>query len=112
VPEPSTPELPFRVDFDPKRGAVLQLTYGKPPRLTTRRTVLFSLEALAIRIAEHQHESHLHQLLADELRRAAIEHFAADPQCLEAAVQALSDPTSTTPLGALLHTTRAQASAQ
>ncbi|GHF62459.1 hypothetical protein GCM10010218_49910 [Streptomyces mashuensis] len=103
MPEQAADELPFRVRFAPETGeVVVMMTYGNPPRQTMRRKTYDSTEALAIAIAEHHHESYLQARLANELAAAAITHLGADPGRLQKAVRALSDPTSTVPVGSIL----------
>lgn len=70
---------------------------------TTRRQVIPSPEALAIAVAAHRHEALLQGRLANSLVSAVIGHLGANPARLDNAVRALSDPTSTVPLGTLLH---------
>ncbi|MGI5338881.1 hypothetical protein ACQEVS_16535 [Streptomyces sp. CA-181903] len=103
MPEPAAAPLPFHVRFDVGTGeVVVMMTFGNPPRQTVRRKTYASTEALAIAIAEHHHESLLQARLADELATAAITHLGADPGRLQQAVRALSDPTSTVPVGSIL----------
>ncbi|WJV51683.1 hypothetical protein [Streptomyces flavofungini] len=96
-------QLPFRVEFDAATGQlVVWKIFGNPPRQTTRRTPIPSLEALAAEVAVHRHEAFLQHSLAQTLASAAVKHLGADPQHLEAAVKALSDPTSTVPVSQIL----------
>ncbi|MEU5437239.1 hypothetical protein AB0G73_28205 [Streptomyces sp. NPDC020719] len=104
MPESAPDQLPFRVGYDmDTRDIIVWMTFGAGGTQTTRRKVYTSLEATVVAVAEHQHEAYLQARLANELAGAAIKHLGADPQRLKAAVQALSDPTSTVPLGAILH---------
>ncbi|MET8183930.1 hypothetical protein [Streptomyces sp. NPDC005336] len=104
MPDVPAEQLPFRVEYDPKtREVVLWMTYGTGPKQTTRRKTLPSLEALAIAVAGHRYEAFLQSRLANTLAQEAVTHLGADPGRLEAAVRALSGPTSTVPLGTLLH---------
>lgn len=104
MPEAPAEQLPFRVEYDAQtREVVVWMTYGTGPKQTTRRKMLPSLEALAIAVTGHRHEAFLQSRLASALAQAAVAHLGADPGRLEAAVRALSDPTSTVPLGTLLH---------
>ncbi len=106
MPEPAPGHLPFRVEFDPaKRAVVVWMTFGNPPRQTTRRKEIGSLEALAAEMAIHRHEALLQTRLAQTLQAAAVQKLGADPQRLEAAVKALSDPTSTIPVSQILRGT-------
>ncbi|MFE7115283.1 hypothetical protein ACFU99_07625 [Streptomyces sp. NPDC057654] len=101
--DPQPGMLPFRVEFDPaNREVVVWKTFGVPPRQTMRRKALPSLEALAAEVAIHRHEAFLQHSLAQTLASAAVQHLGADPQRLEAAVKALSDPTGTTPVSQIL----------
>jgi hypothetical protein len=103
VPDPAPGTLPFRVEFDPaKREVVVWKTFGVPPRQTMRRKEITSLEALAAEVAVHRHEAFLQHSLAQMLASAAVQHLGADPQRLEAAVKALSNPASTTPISQIL----------
>ena len=98
-----TAALPFRVEFDHTSHELLVWkTYGIPPRQTTRRKAIGSLEELAVEIAIHRHEALLQHSLARMLASAAVKHLGADPGCLEAAVKALSDPSSTVPVSQIL----------
>ncbi|WP_042434092.1 hypothetical protein [Streptacidiphilus anmyonensis] len=98
------PQLPFDVRFDPETGQlVLTMTFGVPPEQKTRTTAIPGLEQAAVEIALHRHEARLQQLLAQALSNAAVLHLHADPRRLEQAVAALSDPTSTVPVGRILH---------
>lgn len=104
MPEVPAEQLPFRVAYDASaREVVVWMTYGNGPKQTTRRKAIPSLEALAIAVAGHRYEAFLQSRLANTLVQAAVTHFGADPARLEAAVRALSDPTSTVPLGTLLY---------
>jgi len=99
-------QLPFRVDFDQATGQlVLTMTFGVPPKQTTRTTTLPSLEQTAVEVALHRHEAFLQHQLAAALTDAAVRHLGADPGRLEQAVRALSDPASTTPVGRILRGT-------
>lgn len=103
MPEPAAGQLPFRVEFDTAtREVVVWKTFGVPPRQTMRRKAIPSLEALAAEVAIHRHEAFLQHNLAQTLASAAVQHLGADPQSLEAAVRALSDPTDTTPVSQIL----------
>lgn len=103
MPEPAAGQLPFRVEFDTAtREVVVWKTFGVPPRQTMRRKAIASLEALAAEVAIHRHEAFLQHNLAQTLASAAVQHLGADPQSLEAAVKALSDPTSTAPVSQIL----------
>lgn len=102
--EQAQDQLPFRLGHDSESGGIIVWkTFGNRPRQTVRREVIPSLEAAAVAIATHRHEAYLQGRLAHDLAAAAVEQLGADPGRLEAAVRALSDPTSTVPLGALLH---------
>ncbi|MGW0885378.1 hypothetical protein [Streptomyces sp. NPDC002671] len=104
MPEVPAEQLPFRVAYDAAaREVVVWMTFGNGPKQTTRRKTFLSLEALAIAVAGHRHEAFLQSRLANTLIQAAVTHLGADPARLEAAVRALSDPTSTVPLGRLLY---------
>ncbi|WP_055531177.1 hypothetical protein [Streptomyces graminilatus] len=106
MPDVPADQLPFRVAYDAKAGeVVVWMTYGSGPKQTTRRKAIPSLEALAIAVASHRYEAFLQNRLAHTLAQAAVAHLGADPARLEAAVRALSDPTSNVPLGTLLHGT-------
>jgi hypothetical protein len=106
VSEAPTEQLPFRGEYDERtRELVVWVTYGSGPKQTTRRKAIPSLEALAIAIAGRRYEAFLQGRIAHTLTQAAVTHLGADPARLEAAVRALSDPTSTVPLGTLLHGT-------
>ncbi|WP_042383102.1 hypothetical protein [Streptacidiphilus melanogenes] len=99
-----SPQLPFDVRFDPATGQLnLTMTFGVPPQHKTRTTVIPNLEQAAVEIALHRHEARLQQLLAQALTNAAVQHLHADPQRLEQVIAALSDPTSTVPVGRILH---------
>ncbi|MFF3277220.1 hypothetical protein ACFYWU_40820 [Streptomyces chrestomyceticus] len=96
-------QLPFRVGFDAATSQlVMWKTFGAPPRQTMRRKAIPSLEALAAEVAIHRHEAFLQHSLAQTLASAAVRHLGADSQSLEAAVKALSDPTSTVPVSQIL----------
>ncbi|WP_200259823.1 hypothetical protein [Streptomyces sp. HSG2] len=104
MPEVPAEQLPFRVVYDAAaREVVVWMTFGNGPKQTTRRKTFPSLEALAIAVAGHRYEAFLQSRLANTLVQAAVTHLGADPSRLEAAVRALSDPTSTMPLGTLLY---------
>lgn len=104
MPEPAPVQLPFRVEFDAAKGeVVVAMTYGIPPQQTMRRKAIPSLEALVVSIAEHRHEAFLQTRLAQHLASAAVQHLGADPARLDAAVKALSDPTSNIPVSQILH---------
>ena len=97
------PQLPFHIGFDSATGQlVLAMTFGVPPKQSTRTKVIRTLDQVAVEIALHRHEAHLQQLLTQYLAEAAVRHLGADPARLEAAVKALSDPQSTTPVGRIL----------
>ena len=97
------PHLPFHIGFDSATGQlVLAMTFGVPPRQTTRTKMIRTLDQAAVEIALHRHEARLQHLLAHHLAGAAVSHLGADPIRLEAAIQALSDPQSTTPVGRIL----------
>lgn len=99
-------QLPFRIEFDAaQREVVVAMTYGDPPHQRVRRKTIESLEALVTAIAEHRHEAFLQTRLAQHLASAAVQHLGAEPARLEAAVNVLSDPTSTTPVSQLLRGT-------
>ncbi|WP_189455913.1 hypothetical protein [Streptomyces abikoensis] len=103
MPEQDADELPFDVRFDADSGeVVVMITYGNPPRQTMRRKTYASQEALAVAIAEHNHEAFLQARLANVLASAAINHLGTDPGRLQRAVRALSDPTNTVPVGSIL----------
>ena len=76
------------------------MTFGVPAKQTTRTKVIRALDQVVIEIALHRHEAHLQHFLARHL--AAVRHLGADPARLEAAVLALFDPNSTTPVGRIL----------
>ncbi|MEY9840508.1 hypothetical protein [Streptacidiphilus sp. EB103A] len=98
-----TPQLPFHIGFDSATGQlVLSMTFGVPPKQTVKSQVIRTLDQVAVEIALHRHEARLQHLLAQHLADAAVRHFGADRARLEAAVQALSDPDSTTPVGRIL----------
>lgn len=104
MPEVPAQQLPFRVAYDAAaREGVVWMTFGSGPKQTTRRKTFPSLEALAIAVARHRHEAFLQSRLASTLVQTAVTHLGADPAGLEAAVSALSDPTSTVALGTLLY---------
>ncbi|MFD4144093.1 hypothetical protein [Streptomyces sp. NPDC058572] len=103
MPDPAPVPLPFRVEFDPAtREVVVWKTFGNPPHQTMRRKGIGSLEAIAAEVAIHRHEAFLQHNLAQTLASTAVQHLGADPQRLEAAVKALSDPTSTVPVSQIL----------
>ncbi|MET7858192.1 hypothetical protein ABZS81_13395 [Streptomyces sp. NPDC005318] len=96
-------EMPFRVIFDQERGQlVLMMTFGVQPRQRVTSDLIPSAEAAAVQIALHRHEARLRGLLADAIADAAVRHLGTDPQRLEAAVVALSDPASDVPVGSIL----------
>ncbi|WP_455362344.1 hypothetical protein [Streptomyces sp. SYSU K21746] len=99
MPEQPPYPLPFRVEHDAAAGQlVVWKTFGNPPHQTMRRKEIPTLEALAAEVAIHRHEAFLQYSLAQTLTSAAVQHLGADPQRLEAAVKALSNPASTTPV--------------
>jgi hypothetical protein len=104
MPEQAPDQMPFTVEYrEGTREVVVWMTFGAGPKQTTRRRTFESLEALVIALTEHRHEAMLQNSLADTLADAAVTYFDADPDLLQAAVRALSDPTSTVPLGTLLY---------
>lgn len=104
MPEVPAQQLPFRVAYDAaSREVVVWMTFGNGPKQITRRKTYPSLETLAIAVAGHRYEAFLQSRLANTLVQAAVTHLGADPARLETAVRALSDPTSTVPLGILLY---------
>ncbi|MDJ0347181.1 hypothetical protein QMK19_38840 [Streptomyces sp. H10-C2] len=103
MPESAPVQWPFRVGFDMEtREVIVWMTFGAGPKQTTRRMTITSLEALAVAVAEHRHEAFLQRGLADQLVRAGVTYLGADPTRLEAAVKALSDPTSAVPVSRVL----------
>ncbi|MBT2398270.1 hypothetical protein [Streptomyces sp. ISL-100] len=91
MPEVPAEQLPFRVAYDAAaRKVVVWMTFGNGPKRSTRRKTFPSLEALAIAVAGHRYEAFLQSRLANTLVQAAVTHLGADP-------------TSTVPLGTLLH---------
>jgi hypothetical protein len=110
MPDPGAEvPAPFRIEFDQATGqVVLWTTSGLRPRQTVRRTELASLEALTVKVAEHLHDSRVHQHLAEGLVQAAVDHLGADPVRLYAAAAELQDPSSTVPLGEMLNGTPAR----
>lgn len=82
---------------------VVWMIFGAGPKQTMRRKVFTSLEALILAITEHRREAYLQSGLARELTQAAVDHLGADPQHLQRAVLALSNPAGTVPLGELLY---------
>ncbi|MEU6442490.1 hypothetical protein [Streptomyces sp. NPDC047046] len=103
MPEGTPSAFPFRVEYDrTAQTLVVWKTFGNPPHQTVRRTAIPSLEALAVEVAIHRHEAFLQHHLAKSLASAAVQHLGADPGRFEAAVAALSDPTSTTPVSQIL----------
>ncbi|WP_042404753.1 hypothetical protein [Streptacidiphilus carbonis] len=96
-------ELPFRIAFDKTNGkVVLWATIEKRRGQSVRRIEVPSLEALTVAVAEHLRESRVHQLLAEGLVQAAVDHLGANPVRLYAAAAQLQDPASTIPLASLL----------
>ncbi|MYX27444.1 hypothetical protein GTY75_12410 [Streptomyces sp. SID8381] len=92
------------MNYDERSGELMVwMTYGSGPKQTTLRKTITSLKALTIAVAGHRYEAYLQNRLAYTLAQAAVTHLGADPARLEAAVRALSDPTSIVPLGSLLH---------
>jgi hypothetical protein len=104
VPGPTSQHpLPFRVEHDAKAGRlVVWKTFGNPPQQTMRRKEISTLEELAFEIAVHRHEAFLQHSLAQILASAAVQYLGADSGRLEAAVKALSDPSSSTPVSQIL----------
>ncbi|SFD01845.1 hypothetical protein [Streptomyces aidingensis] len=100
----SASAMPFRVEYREDSGeVVVWMTFGAGPKQTMRRKVFTSLEALVVAVTEHRWEAYLQSSLARELTQAAVDHLGANPQRLQQAVLALSDPASTVPLGELLY---------
>ncbi|WP_327349676.1 hypothetical protein OG772_20565 [Streptomyces sp. NBC_01321] len=96
-------QMPFRVSFDSERGQlVLMLTFGVQPRQRVTSELIPSVEAAAVQIALNRHEARMRAHLADAIAEATTRFLGADPQRLEAAVAALSDPTSAVPIGSIL----------
>jgi len=97
------PQLPFHIGFDSTAGQlVLSMTFGVAPTQNAPTKVVRTLDQVAVEIALHHHEARLQQHLTRYLAEAAVRRLGADPHRLEAAVQALSDPHSTTPIGRIL----------
>lgn len=96
-------EMPFRVTFDQERGQlVLMMTCGVQPRQRVTSDLIPSAEAAAVQIALNRHEARMRAHLADAIAEATTRFLGADLQWLEAAVAALSDPTSAVPIGSIL----------
>ncbi|MFJ7949513.1 hypothetical protein ACIQ6K_38880 [Streptomyces sp. NPDC096354] len=101
-------QLPFRVAFDHERKElVLMMTFGVEPRQRVTSQLIAGAEAAAVQIALNRHEARMRTHLADAIAEATARFLGVDPQRLEAAVAALSDPTSTVPVGAILSGERA-----
>ncbi|MGW3824533.1 hypothetical protein ACWEAF_20025 [Streptomyces sp. NPDC005071] len=100
---PAAEPMPFRVTFDQERGQlVLMMTFGVQPRQRVTSDLISSAEAAAVQIALNRHEARMRAHLADAIAEATTRFLGADPQRLEAAVAALSDPTSEVPIGSIL----------
>ncbi|MET7548365.1 MULTISPECIES: hypothetical protein [unclassified Streptomyces] len=100
---PAADQMPFRVTFDQERGQlVLMMTFGVQPRQRVTSDLIPSAEAAAVQIALNRHEARMRAHLADAIAEATTRFLGADPQRLEAAVAALSDPASGAPVGSIL----------
>lgn len=96
-------QMPFRVTFDQERGQlVLMMTFGVQPRQRVTSDLIPSAEVAAVQIALNRHEARMRARLADAIAEATTRFLGADPQRLEAAVDALSDPTSAVPIDSIL----------
>jgi hypothetical protein len=81
---------------------VMMMTFGAPPKQRTSSTIIPSLEVAVREITLNRYEADLRGQLAQTLADAAVKHLGADRDRLEAAVESLSDPTSTVPISSIL----------